>query len=67
MLVQMYCLKHMPQGDVGLINCSSPAFTVLLAFFILHERITIMDIFNILIVFMGVVLIIKPPFIFGYS
>ena len=67
MLVQMYCLKHMPQGDVGVISGSSLAFTAFLAFFILHERITFRDILNVLIVIMGIVLIVKPPFIFGYG
>ena len=46
---------------------SIPAFTAILAFFLLHERILYMEVFNVLLVIAAMTLIVKPPFIFGHS
>ena len=66
-LIHFYGLKHMPQGDVSMLTAGAPALTAIFAFFILKEKIILLDILNVVLVLAGMVLIIKPPFIFGYS
>ena len=66
-LIHFYGLKHMPQGDVTILTAGAPALTAILAYFILKEKIILLDIINVVIVFAGMILIIKPPFLFGYS
>ena len=50
-----------------MINASSPLFTVFYARILIGERIYTIDLINVFIVFTGIVLIAKPPFIFGMS
>ena len=66
-LVHFYGLKHMPQGDVSMLTAGAPALTAIFAFFVLKEKIILLDILNVVLVLVGMVLIIKPPFLFGYS
>jgi drug/metabolite transporter (DMT)-like permease len=66
-LMHFYALKHMPQADVSMLCAGSPAVTTILAWIILKEKIIALDIANVFLVFVGMVLIIQPPFMFGYS
>ena len=66
-IIHFYGMKHMPQGDVAMLTAGSPALTAIFAYFILKERIIPLDIFNVFLVLGGMVLIAKPPFIFGSS
>ena len=50
-----------------MLTAGSPALTAIFAYFILKERIIPLDIFNVFLVLGGMVLIAKPPFIFGSS
>ena len=66
-IIHFYGMKHMPQGDVAMLTAGSPALTAIFAYFILKEKIIPLDILNVLLVLAGMLLIAKPPFIFGNS
>ena len=50
-----------------MISATSPMFTVFFAKWFLKEPILKIDLINIIIVFTGIILIVKPPFIFGWT
>ena len=50
-----------------MISATSPMFTTIQARIFLKEKISSSDIINILLVFAGIIFIVKPPFIFGQS
>ena len=50
-----------------MISATSPMFTVLFARIFIKEPVLPIDIINILVVLAGIVLIVKPDFIFGNS
>ena len=52
-------------ADVMMVAATSPLFTVFFARIILKEPIYRVDILNVMIVFGGIILIAKPPFLFG--
>ena len=66
-IIHFYGMKHMPQGDVAMLTAGSPALTAIFAYFILKEKIIPLDILNVLLVLAGMLLIAKPPFLFGNS
>ena len=57
--------QYMAFADVMMVAATSPLFTVFFARIILKEPIYHVDILNVMIVFGGIVLIAKPPFLFG--
>ena len=57
----------MPMADVNMISAGSPIWVVIFARIFLKERLLVFDIINIFITLLGIVFIIKPPFIFGYD
>ena len=63
----IFSLKHMPMADVNMISAGSPIWVVIFARIFLKERLLVFDIINIFITLLGIVFIIKPPFIFGYD
>ena len=60
-------LQHLPLADCMMISATAPMFTALYARIFLKEKIAIADILNLIFVFVGIVFIVKPPFIFGDS
>ena len=54
-------------ADVNMISAGSPIWVVIFARIFLKERLLVFDIINIFITLLGIVFIIKPPFIFGYD
>merc|ERR1712223_201301 len=56
---------NIPIGNALAIIFSSPVFTLILTFLVLGHRHSLWKIIFAFIVFIGVVMIIKPPFIFG--
>ena len=50
-----------------MISATSPMFTTIQARFFLKEKIATADTINLILVFVGIIFIVKPPFIFGYS
>lgn len=62
-----YALMYLSISDAVLITFLSPSLTILLAWLILRERITYWEVLGSTVSFLGVFLIIRPPFLFGDS
>ena len=60
-----YAVRYLPIADVTMLLCAKPAFVTLLSRIFLKEACGIFEIFNLVLVFTGIVLVIQPPFIFG--
>jgi len=60
-------IQFMPIGDLIVISFCSPVFSVFLDRIVLKRPITFLAIFLCLLMVVGEVLVIKPPFIFGQS
>ncbi|CAH2322343.1 solute carrier family 35 member G1 [Pelobates cultripes] len=65
MILLYYAVQSMPLADATVITFSSPAFTCIFACLLLKEKCTVWDIIFILFTITGVVLIARPPFLFG--
>lgn len=65
MILLFYAVQQMPLADATVIMFSNPVFTSLLAWIFLKERCTIWDCVFTVFTLTGVVLIARPPFIFG--
>ena len=50
-----------------MISATAPMFTTIYARIFLKEAIAVADILNLVLVFVGIVFIVKPPFLFGHS
>jgi drug/metabolite transporter (DMT)-like permease len=61
----MYALKTLPVSIVTVIYYISPLFTIILSHFILKERMSVMDVIISIVGLAGILVIMKPPFIFG--
>lgn len=62
---QFYAYQNMNIGDAAAIVYSSPFITGILAAIFLKERITIFNLLATFVSFGGVILVSRPPFIFG--
>ena len=60
-----FAVKHMPIGDMTMIAASSTFFACIYARIFLKEPIQKLNLLNIGFVLVGILLIAKPPFIFG--
>ncbi|CAJ1081048.1 solute carrier family 35 member G1 [Xyrichtys novacula] len=65
MIMLFYAVQQMPLADATVIMFSNPVFTSLLAWIFLKERCTIWDCVFTVFTLTGVILIARPPFIFG--
>ena len=63
--IRFFALHHMPLADVAMINASSALFVNIQARIFLKEPIQLFNIFNVCLVLGGLVLIVRPPFLFG--
>ena len=60
LLLFFYTITRIPLGEAITLNKTSPLFVAILAFFILHERLSKLGIVALIIGFAGVILITKP-------
>ena len=60
-----FSVKHMPIGDMTVISASSTFFVCIYARIFLKEPIKALNFLNIGFVICGIMLIAKPPLIFG--
>ncbi|KAI8516059.1 hypothetical protein Bbelb_068720 [Branchiostoma belcheri] len=60
-----YAIQHMPLADAAVVIFSSPIFTGIFGRLCLKERYGPFDILLTFVTFAGVVLIARPPFLFG--
>jgi len=67
LLIHFYGLKHMPMADANMISAASPVWVVIFARVFLKEPLKPFDIINVFMTLLGIVFIIRPPFIFGYD
>uniref|UniRef100_A0A8C8RXT2 Solute carrier family 35 member G1 n=1 Tax=Pelusios castaneus TaxID=367368 RepID=A0A8C8RXT2_9SAUR len=65
MILLYYAFQVMPLADATVITFSSPVFTSLLAWIFLKEKYSLWDLLFTLFTITGVVLIARPPFLFG--
>uniref|UniRef100_A0A3B4BDB0 Solute carrier family 35 member G1 n=1 Tax=Periophthalmus magnuspinnatus TaxID=409849 RepID=A0A3B4BDB0_9GOBI len=65
MILLFYAVQQMPLADATVIMFSNPVFTSVLAWIFLKERCTIWDCVFTIFTLTGVILIARPPFIFG--
>ncbi|KAL2078221.1 hypothetical protein ACEWY4_025906 [Coilia grayii] len=65
MILLFYAVQQMPLADATVIMFSNPVFTALLAWIFLKERCTVWDVVFTAFTLTGVVLIARPPFLFG--
>ncbi|XP_048026699.1 solute carrier family 35 member G1 isoform X2 [Megalobrama amblycephala] len=65
MILLYYAVLQMPLADATVIMFSNPVFTSLLAWIFLKERCTIWDVVFTVFTLTGVILIARPPFLFG--
>ncbi|XP_034050422.1 solute carrier family 35 member G1 [Thalassophryne amazonica] len=67
MIMLFYAVHQMSLADATVIMFSNPVFTSLLACIFLKERCTIWDCIFTIFTLTGVILIARPPFLFGES
>ncbi|XP_047464510.1 solute carrier family 35 member G1 [Mugil cephalus] len=65
MILLFYAVQQMPLADATVIMFSNPVFTSLLAWIFLKEKCTIWDCVFTVFTLTGVILIARPPFLFG--
>ncbi|XP_053306941.1 solute carrier family 35 member G1 [Spea bombifrons] len=65
MILLYYAVQSMPLADATVITFSSPAFTCIFACIFLKEKCTVWDIIFMGFTITGVILIARPPFLFG--
>ncbi|XP_028991169.1 solute carrier family 35 member G1 [Betta splendens] len=65
MILLFYAVQQMQLADATVIMFSNPVFTSLLAWIFLKERCTIWDCVFTAFTLTGVILIARPPFLFG--
>ncbi|CAL9699146.1 unnamed protein product [Knipowitschia caucasica] len=65
MILLFYAVQQMPLADATVIMFSNPVFTSVLAWIFLKEKCTLWDCFFTIFTLTGVILIARPPFIFG--
>ncbi|XP_074475102.1 solute carrier family 35 member G1 [Sebastes fasciatus] len=65
MIMLYYAVQQMPLADATVIMFSNPVFTSILAWIFLKERCTIWDCVFTVFTIAGVLLIARPPFLFG--
>ncbi|XP_062832243.1 solute carrier family 35 member G1 [Anolis carolinensis] len=65
MILLYYAIQVMPLADAIVITFSSPVFTSLFAWIFLKEKYSLWDLLFTLFTITGVILIARPPFLFG--
>ncbi|XP_029311573.1 solute carrier family 35 member G1 isoform X2 [Cottoperca gobio] len=65
MILLFYAVHQMPLADATVIMFSNPVFTSILAWICLKERCTLWDCVFTVFTITGVLLIARPPFLFG--
>ena len=64
LITDFYCVKNMPLGDASAIIFSAPLPTMVFSAVFLGSRLRMYKIFCGLLLYTGIMLVIRPPFIF---
>ena len=62
-----YAIDRIPLSDAAMLNKMAPFFAVIFSFFILKEKIKLIQAFCLVTAFFGAMLIVKPSFDFSQS
>lgn len=65
LMLSFYSFRHMPLADASVIVFSVPVFTAIFARMFLKEPCGIFNVLSVILTLIGVVLITRPPSIFG--
>ncbi|KAH8278629.1 hypothetical protein KR018_006313 [Drosophila ironensis] len=65
LMLSFYAFRHMPLADASVIIFSTPVFVAIFARAFLKEPCTLFNVLTINMTLVGVVLITRPPFVFG--
>lgn len=65
LMLSFYAFRHMPLADASVIVFSVPVFTGIFARVFLKESCGLFSVFSVILTLIGVVLITRPPVIFG--
>ncbi|XP_050070445.1 solute carrier family 35 member G1 [Anopheles maculipalpis] len=65
LMLSFYAFRHMPLADASVIIFSTPVFVAIFARLFLREACGMFNVITIILTLIGVVLITKPPFLFG--
>ncbi|CAG9861602.1 unnamed protein product [Phyllotreta striolata] len=65
LMLSFYAFRHMPLADASVIVFSVPVFTGIFARMFLKEPCGLFNVFSVLLTLIGVVLITRPPLLFG--
>lgn len=67
LMLSFYAFRNMPLADASVIIFSTPVFVAIFARVFLKEQCSFFNIVTIVLTLVGVVLITRPPFVFGDS
>lgn len=65
LMLSFYAFRHMPLADASVIIFSTPVFVAIFARVFLKEQCSLFNVITIVLTLTGVVLITRPPFLFG--
>ncbi|TMW49091.1 hypothetical protein DOY81_005825 [Sarcophaga bullata] len=65
LMLSFYAFRHMPLADASVIIFSTPVFVAIFARVFLKEQCSLFNVVTIILTLVGVVLITRPPFVFG--
>ncbi|CAG9830679.1 unnamed protein product [Diabrotica balteata] len=65
LMLSFYAFRHMPLADASVIVFSVPVFTGIFARMFLKEPCGLFNVFSVILTLIGVVLITRPPLLFG--
>ncbi|CAD6996292.1 unnamed protein product [Ceratitis capitata] len=65
LMLSFYAFRHMPLADASVIIFSTPVFVAIFARVFLKEQCSLFNIVTIVLTLVGVVLITRPPLVFG--
>lgn len=65
LMLSFYAFRHMPLADASVIIFSTPVFVAIFARVFLKEQCSTFNVITIILTLIGVVLITRPPFLFG--
>jgi len=57
-----YSIQNLPLADAAILNRMSPFFVLVFSYFFLKERINKLQVFAVILAFMGIGLVIRPEF-----
>ena len=67
LIYRLISFQHLALSDVVMISATAPISAVFFARIFIKEPIVIADIANMVTVIIGIIMIVKPPFVFGVT